>query len=133
MVFKVRKKRFTESGRTGKQAVGYLQVYSLDTVDGVKWFKKRLEALRVCDEMNLEYVNCYTIKNEKPAYVFLNMLNGNYTIEKIPMKRTQNYNRSRWAYQKEVLVNKMGVLGFNVQEMSTDEIRKLVEERTNES
>ena len=73
------------------------------------------------------------IKNEKPAYVFLNMLNANYTVEKIPMKRTQNYNRSRWAYQREVLVNKMGVLGFNVQEMSTEEIKKLVEERTNES
>ena len=40
MVFKVRKKRFTDSGRTGKQAVGYLQVNSLDTVDGVSGLRK---------------------------------------------------------------------------------------------
>lgn len=129
MVLKKKRKRFTESSKTGKQAVGYLQVFSIETESGVKWFKKRLEALRVCDELNLEYVTCYTIKNEKPAYVFLNMLNGNYLEEKIPMKRSQNYNRSRWAYQRGVLVNKMEVLGYDIQSMNKEELKKLYEER----
>jgi hypothetical protein len=123
------KKRFTESTRTGKQAVGHLQVYSIQTEDGVKWFKSRLEALRICDELNLEEVTVYTVKNDKPAYIFLNMLNGNYLEEKIPMKRKQSYNRSKWSYQRELLIKKMGTLGYDVSNMGIEELKKLYEER----
>lgn len=120
------RKKYSDSKKTGKQAIGYLQVYSLELNGEIKWYKSRLEALRVCDENKLMEIKCYSILQDKPAYMFLNFLNGNYTVECIPMKRTRNYSSqfSKYKTSDEFKQNCINV-GIDLTSMPLKELMEL--------
>jgi len=124
-----RKKAYADNKKTGKQAIGYLQVYSLELNGEIKWYKSRLEALRVCDENNLDLVKCYSILQDKPAYMFLNFLNGNYSVEEIPMKRSRNYQGIKQSRMRHnILANRLREKGIDLNTLTTEELRAMVEE-----
>lgn len=119
------RKRFKDAKKTGKQAIGYLQVFSLELNGEVKWYKSRLEALRVCDENKLTEVKCYSILQDKPAYMFLNFLNGNYSVEVINMKRSRNYNAPEKYRTSDEFVATMKNVGVDIQKLSLKELMEL--------
>jgi hypothetical protein len=127
----LRRRQFNDTKKTGKQAVGCLQLFLLKTAEGNKWYKSRMEALRICDELNLSECTCYTVKNNKPIYVALDMLTGNYTVEVIPMQRSRNYNHEKnyevSREQREQLLK----VGINVDKLSKAEILEIVSQYEN--
>lgn len=127
----LRRRQFNDKKKTGKQAVGCLQLFLLKTVEGNKWYKSRMEALRVCDELNLNECTVYTVKNNKPIYVALDLLTGNYTVEVIPMERKRNYQHHKnyevSREQREQLLR----VGINVDLLSEQEIKDMVKKYEN--
>ena len=127
----LRRRQFNDKKKTGKQAVGCLQLFLLKTVEGNKWYKSRMEALRVCDELNLNECTVYTVKNNKPIYVALDLLTGNYTVEVIPMEGKRNYQHHKnyevSREQREQLLR----VGINVDLLSEQEIKDMVKKYEN--
>lgn len=127
----LRRRQFNDKKKTGKQAVGCLQLFLLKTAEGNKWYKSRLEALRVCDELNLNECTVYTVKNNKPIYVALDMLTGNYQVEVIPMTRSRHYQHYKHYEVSREQREQLLKVGIDVDKLNEQEIRELVSKYEN--